>query len=344
MNAALIGKYSASGLMPGTFVGHWIESPGESALASVIVPTYNRGRVLLNALHSVLQQSYRPIELIVVDDGSSDDTEAVLKDWRAQQEFDAQFSFTYLKQANAGAQVARNWGALASRGQYIQFLDSDDLLLPTKIESGVRILEQDTQADYVYARAQFKDTSGKLLSGYFGRPASGTDRDVTQFLWQTMCPLFRRETLAALGPWREELVYEAHDWELGARADLLGFSKAYDPSTQCHFSVGGTDTFGAEGASPRQLESLRLAYFRIAELAIGLERFSPEIRTPLLKRLGLTCLQFAGRGDWPGCQRTIQSMAEVDCLPLPLQCLLRSICFLRLGGLCRFLEKRLVKV
>ena len=92
---------------------------------SVIIPTYNRGWILKEAVDSVLSQHYTDFELIVVDDGSTDNTLALLQTYKGR--------LKILQQENLGVSAARNLGIENSCGQYIAFLDSDDLWLPEKL-------------------------------------------------------------------------------------------------------------------------------------------------------------------------------------------------------------------
>lgn len=105
----------------------------DNALVSVIIPTCNRARLVTDALHSVRAQTYRPIECIVVDDGSTDDTVEVVKDWKRAHNSD-QFSVRLLRQENLGAPAARNYGMEEAGGEYILFLDSDDRLTDRAID------------------------------------------------------------------------------------------------------------------------------------------------------------------------------------------------------------------
>src|ERR1051325_7839947 len=102
-------------------------------LVSVIVPTYNRANLLRETIESVLAQTYPNIELIVVDDGSTDETPELLKQYDDR--------LAYIRKQNAGGTAARNTGILAAHGEYLNFLDHDDLFLPTKIERQVKILQ-----------------------------------------------------------------------------------------------------------------------------------------------------------------------------------------------------------
>jgi glycosyltransferase involved in cell wall biosynthesis len=101
-------------------------------MVSAIIPTYNRARVVCEAIESVLRQSYREVEIIVVDDGSTDDTQARLAHYGNR--------ICVVTQSNSGPAAARNRGVAASSGELIAFLDSDDLWLPTKIERQVNLL------------------------------------------------------------------------------------------------------------------------------------------------------------------------------------------------------------
>jgi glycosyltransferase involved in cell wall biosynthesis len=102
---------------------------------SVVLPTYNRSATIRRAIDSALAQTYRSLEIIVIDDGSTDDTERVL------QRHGPPGSFRYTRQPHRNAAAARNRGIHESRGMYIAFLDSDDEWLPAKLEKQVAILD-----------------------------------------------------------------------------------------------------------------------------------------------------------------------------------------------------------
>ena len=105
-------------------------------LVSVIIPVYNRGVIVKEAIESIHTQSYRPIECIVIDDGSKDNTIKTVKDF-IDQNTDDVFDIRLVKQNNSGAPSARNNGIKNASGEFIQFLDSDDLLYPNKIKDQV---------------------------------------------------------------------------------------------------------------------------------------------------------------------------------------------------------------
>ncbi len=107
-------------------------------LISVIIPTYNRAAFVLEAVESVYRQTFQDFELIVVDDGSTDGTSKVLKNY--------QNHLIYRYQANQGVSSARNLGLQMARGKWVAFLDSDDLWLPKKLETQIRFFSQNPEA------------------------------------------------------------------------------------------------------------------------------------------------------------------------------------------------------
>lgn len=123
------------------------------ALVSVLLPTYNRARFLPAALRSIASQAYTNWELVIVDDGSSDDTESVVA---AMTRGLAQ-RVTYLKQPNAGAYGARNTALDHARGAYVAFYDSDDVWLPNHLADSVRALDDAPDVDWVYAACRTVD-------------------------------------------------------------------------------------------------------------------------------------------------------------------------------------------
>ena len=115
-----------------------MEKTGKNPLISVIIPTYNRGWIIKEAIDSVLAQEYINYELIVVDDGSTDDTHDILNSY--------QKSFLVLRQNNKGVSSARNRGLAAASGQFIAFLDSDDFWLPQKLSQQVDFFHSNPDA------------------------------------------------------------------------------------------------------------------------------------------------------------------------------------------------------
>jgi glycosyltransferase involved in cell wall biosynthesis len=130
---------------------------GRSGLVSVIIPTYNRREYVCEAIDSALAQTYHPLEIIVVDDGSTDGTGAVLRDRYGQ-------VIRYAYQANRGESAARNAAIRRSSGEYIALLDSDDIWAPQKLAKQVALLQRRPCVGLVSCHALPIDREGDLLS------------------------------------------------------------------------------------------------------------------------------------------------------------------------------------
>jgi glycosyltransferase involved in cell wall biosynthesis len=193
-------------------------------LVSVIIPVHNRSGTLPAAVASALEQSYRPVEIIIVDDGSTDRTSQVAEGL-AHNNPDI---VRVLRQENLGPGRARQTGLEAARGEFIQFLDSDDLLLPDKFSEQVAGLRADPEAGIAYGLTLAEDvTSGER------RVTHGTDKPHRELfpavlsgrLWATVSPLYRRTVCDAIGPWSDARILE--DWDYDGRAGLLGVKLHY---------------------------------------------------------------------------------------------------------------------
>ena len=126
---------------------------------SVIIPTFNRGRLLKKAIDSVLNQTHTDLELIIVDDGSDDETPAMIA-WYQKRN---QQKIIFVQQKNRGPAAARNQGLAAARHDFIAFLDSDDWLQPDKI--GLQVAAMQKEPDYLISHTEevwYRD--GKLLN------------------------------------------------------------------------------------------------------------------------------------------------------------------------------------
>src|SRR5438477_4036842 len=129
---------------------------GSSAgdLVSVVIATYNMGRYLPEAVQSVLGQSYANVDLQIVDDGSTDDTPAILRRW------DGHPRVRLYSQANAGKARAMNQGVALSGGSFIAFLDADDVWLPEKLSRQMPLFAARSEVGVVYSDYERMDGAG----------------------------------------------------------------------------------------------------------------------------------------------------------------------------------------
>jgi glycosyltransferase involved in cell wall biosynthesis len=180
----------------------WISTKYQNNLVSVIIPTYNRAKLLEQALESIKNQTYRPIECIVVDDGSTDNTFEVINSFKYYQA--DSFRIKYIKQTNSGAQHARNNGTVASTGEFIQYLDSDDLLYAEKLQQQVEYFKTHAMVDGVYGDwDKGLPDMKELIKGV-------QEADLlTQFIGKqcihTLSFLFKRKAIGIIGPWDIEI-------------------------------------------------------------------------------------------------------------------------------------------
>lgn len=128
-----------------------------SIKVSIVIPAYNAAKYICQSLDSVLSQTYRDFEIIVVDDGSIDNTKEVLKPYFGQ--------IRYIYKPNGGPASARNTGINNAKGEYIAFLDADDLWLPEKLELQIELLEKDHEIGLVHSDSIPFDENGVICNG-----------------------------------------------------------------------------------------------------------------------------------------------------------------------------------
>jgi glycosyltransferase involved in cell wall biosynthesis len=180
----------------------------------VVIPCYNHGRYLPEAVQSVLDQGYRPLEIVVVDDGSSDQTASVAASFT---------SVRYVYQSRSGLAAARNRGIQESTGSYLLFLDADDRLCPGALESAARAMSKHPGCGFVYGRFRFISEDGQGLN-QFDPPPDNPDNYVGLFGGNhiAMCAtvLFPRSVLEQVGGFRAEL-RASEDYDLYLRIARL---------------------------------------------------------------------------------------------------------------------------
>ena len=189
-------------------------------LVSTIIPVFNRPRLLSEAVASVVAQTYRPIEIILVDDGSTDDTPEVVK---ALHENYPEY-IRALRTDNTGPGLAREAGRLIAQGEYIQYLDSDDLLLERKFELQVKGLLAHSECKVSYGMTRFRHADGGVEPTPWKRSGERIAEMFPSFLksrcWSTSNPLYRASVCDIAGPWSNLKTEE--DWEYDCRIAAIG--------------------------------------------------------------------------------------------------------------------------
>jgi hypothetical protein len=190
-------------------------------LVSVIVPVFNRPAQLQEALQSVFVQDHPSIEVIIIDDGSTD--HATLATARASAAAKPD-TVRVLSTANGGPGIAREHGRTLARGEFLQYLDSDDVLLPGKLSAQVDALRKAPEADVAYGITYLRDARGQLHA----QPHKGTGKQTNTMFptflssrwWETATPLYRASVCDSAGPWTALRLEE--DWEYDCRIASLG--------------------------------------------------------------------------------------------------------------------------
>lgn len=223
-------------------------------LVSAILPVYNGARYVAEAIQSVLDQDYRPLECIVVDDGSSD----------ASAEIISRYPVTYIRQAQSGPGAARNSGVRASRGEILAFLDQDDQWAPGKVSAQVHALRSTPGAGYSTTLQR------SWLDEGVERPAWITKEqlDSDSGLFPGMLAV-TRDAFLKVGPFREELRASSDaDWYFRANDLAIPHVRVMEPLLirRIHDANQSRDV----GTSHREL--LRIARDSIARKSAGRNR------------------------------------------------------------------------
>lgn len=196
-----------------------VSTRGYHPLVSVIIPTKDRLDLLKNALLSLERQTYTHWEALVVDDGSNDGTFT----WFAENP-DSFGRIRLLPGHKAGAAACRNQGFHESRGEYILFLDSDDLLMPSCLEDRLAVFCKFPSLDFVLGEAAlFRDLPGDTrITHGGGQSQHDLERMIAlHYSWQTSAPLWSKSALDHIGSWDESLRV-GQDVDLTSRALVLG--------------------------------------------------------------------------------------------------------------------------
>ena len=224
---------------------------------SVIIPTYNRAHLIGRSIQSVLTQTYEDFELIIVDDGSTDNTEEIVMAFNDHR-------ISYLKQSsNRGVSAARNIGIKAARGSYIAFQDSDDEWLPQKLEKQVALFEEDKKGDLglvlcetlgvsqhgeLRVAPQIDKLNCEQLISYLGAYGEGTQRFV-----------LKRDITAP------ELYFDEHlkaweEWDLMLRVSRICRIDYVKEALVRHYYHGGPQLDNA----PNRLRARRVLFHKYA--------------------------------------------------------------------------------
>ena len=271
-------------------------------LVSIVIPTKNRLALLMETLDSVKGQTFSNWETLVVDDGSKDGTLEWMETAGRGDPRLRLINRASVRPQTGGAQVCRNLGWRAARGLFILFLDSDDLLAPNCLAGRIKVLNEQSNLDFVVGQCgEFLEKPGDTSDVWSWQ--EGQD-DLDAFLankipWQTSGPLWRRAALERLGGWDEQLVHMGHDYEFHVRALCQHLKYAKLPWIDYFWrkprrdALSSFESFKTHYASGAML----LAYLHVVD-AVCSAAADTQLRRKLLVteaiRLGIFCRLFGG--------------------------------------------------
>ena len=257
------------------FAPHSGDTTRMNDLASIIIPVYNRAAMLREAVASALAQTHRPIEILIVDDGSTDDTPQVAAQLATQHA-----EIRVFTQANAGPGAARETARQAMRGRFVQLLDSDDLIDPRKLELQIAALGANPDCGVATCKARLVHEDGSVDP----KPSRRTgERIGTMFpamlqsrFWETAAPLYRASLMREPGAWLPLRAEE--DWEYDCRIAAKGVRICYVDEWLCSHRRHGANISGNfNRATMRDRATAHAAIFRHARDA-GIGEDVPEMQ------------------------------------------------------------------
>lgn len=230
-------------------------------LLSVVIPTYNRADYIALTIESVLQQTYDNIEVIVIDDGSTDNTAVVLEAFAPQ--------VRYVRQQNAERGASRNHGLRLASGKYVAFLDSDDLWLRDKVAGGIELLEARPDVGLLCTDAVEIDGNGmerRILRAHgFSGQVTGKLLENNFVIMPTH--IARASAVRQIGGFREERELSgSEDWEMWVRLSLVA-DIAYVPEVTAKYRVHTANTMSSASGMQRSMGRAARLFHESEQLA-----------------------------------------------------------------------------
>jgi len=220
-----------------------VNSTGAVGVVSVMIPAHNAAETLRETLDSVLRQTYRPIEVVIVDDGSTDGTGHIASEFASASSSD-QLTVIVRRQENRGLLATRNVALGLSRGEFLQFLDADDLMHPHKVAMCVREMATGEWDVVVGRTTRFRSAEalGPMLAGAplprLWKRSELLCSSITSNYWHTVGPLFRRSIVMRVGEFPRHVHPVVEEMEFHGRVKLATQRIKYLPWLLNFYRVG----------------------------------------------------------------------------------------------------------
>ena len=220
-------------------------------LISVVIPAYNRAKYIERTLRSIKDQTYRPLELIIVDNNSTDATECVCKEFMRREE-DANFKIKFFEETHPGASAARNTGLKEATGEWVSFFDSDDVMSPFFLEDAANKIKNNPKTELV-ACATCVVRKKSNSSGYMRRNrvflyTADVGAHILMGELSTQSFIAKTEFIRRIGGWNEKLM-RWNDWELGVRILLAKPGMVWLKERRYHCILEHKDSITGESFS-----------------------------------------------------------------------------------------------
>ncbi|MEQ1688098.1 MAG: glycosyltransferase family A protein [Sphingopyxis sp.] len=275
---------------------------------SVIVPTYNRAALLPDLLASLAAQTWQPLEIIIVDDGSTDDTQRCLARWV---ESHSELAVVRLKRTNGGPAAARNLGLHHASGKFVYFIDSDDIVSPDGIAQMVVALNT-SKRPYCLAPVDNADVNSVRLPFNFDGMPRWNPQNITASSWMTHGALYRRSAIIAAGAFNESL-------RVGEDSEFQWRVVATNPP--CHIlhqpvglrRIHGHGHLSAGRGNREKYHDITDAFQRFVEWGTLRGIITTKISRSILRANLVIAVNLGCYGDWRGleaCRGLARSLAH----------------------------------
>lgn len=285
-------------------------------MISFICPTFNRAELLQDCLSVLLDLSGFPGEFLIVDDCSTDDTAEIVRIF--QEKYGSERFRYFLQVKNSGAQVARNRGIAEARGDFLMFVDSDDVLVPTGVLEVLKRLHAKPELDYAYGKVWMTDESLQTLAGKeaIGSRFEDSPVEVAGYHWHTMGPIYRRRCIDKVGPWNLELT-GSQDWEYQARVKLFGGCGEFVDALIGYWRQHTGGRVGTRSFRPDYVRSVMKACESIHQHAEWADKCDRALERRLAKKLIVHAIEWGANGfrrEKRECLRLAADTARSDAL------------------------------
>lgn len=249
----------------------------QSELVSVIIPVYNRFEMAERAIKSVINQNYRPIEIIVIDDVSKE-----IFEFKDEIEKDDQIQLKIFRnEINIGPGSSREIGRINSKGEYLVYLDSDDSYHPNFLKLMISYLKEHQDTDMAYCHAKYMSADGVISDESVKRTFIKYDHILPHLIidgrpWHSSGCIRRKNLTDKIGPWKPLYFWE--DYEYDARAGLINNRIGYIPEVLCYIDKESEGKITRNPDTPKKNKSYGLAIFYIAKILKGNETFMNDVR------------------------------------------------------------------